>query len=303
MGASLVGVLTAVLAVASTPGAPLKVVVVLADDAPSFQLARDAFVRQLGTESGRPIEATDRRVSTLTDGPIEADVVFALGTSAARHVATAPFGGARVFAVVGDPLGAGLVDADDKPRTDFSGVSGMVPLAEQLALVHAIAPEAHRVGVVVNAARNGPLFEQLKGVGLRAGMIIVPLQAMKAEDVGAVLRQERDHFDTLLALPDPSVWNGVSLKAAVIFALSERRPLFGFSRAFTRAGAIASISAERYEAMGQQAATLAAQRLAGAPAKVEPAASRSLSVNIVVAQRLGLTLSRELVDRAEDVYR
>jgi len=302
MGAALVGVLTA-LALASTPGAPLRVVVVLADDAPSFQLARDAFIRTLGTESGRPIEAVDRRVGTLSDGTIDADVIFALGTTAARRVAAADLGATRVFAVVGDPLGAGLIDADDKPRADISGVSGMIPFAEQLALMRVIAPEVRRVGVVVNALRPGPLFEQLQGAGLRAGMTIVALRAAKPEDVGATLRQERESFDAILALPDPSVWSGVSLKAAVIFALSERRPLFGFSRAFTRAGAIASISAERYEEMGQQAAVLALRRMAGSPARVEPSASRSLSVNIVVAQRLGLTLSRELVDRAEDVYR
>jgi ABC-type uncharacterized transport system substrate-binding protein len=135
------------------------------------------------------------------------------------------------------------------------------------------------------------------------GLELRLIDARRPEEVGAALSQQREAFDAILALPDPSVWNAQSLKAAVIFSLAQRRPLFGFSQAFTRAGALASLSAEGYEQMGAQAARLALARAAGGPPRVEAPATLNLSLNVVVAQRLGLTLPRSLTEAATEVFR
>lgn len=301
MGACVVGVLSTLLA-AAAPAVPLRVTVLLSEDAPSFQAAGTAFVEALGVETSRVL-LVSQRLAAGAGSLDDADVVLALGTAAARRIASGPGPGVRVFAVVGDPVSAGLSQGESGSRGELGGVSALPPLIEQLELVRAAAPDARRLGVVVNGSRPSPLLDLLVGLGPRAGLTIVALRAQRPEDVGAVLRQERGSFDAILALPDPSVWNGAALKATVIFALSERRPLFGFSRAFTRAGALASLSAEDYPAMGEQAAKLAGGRLGGGPVRIEAAQSRSLSVNVVVAQRLGLTLTRGLVERAKDVYR
>jgi putative ABC transport system substrate-binding protein len=82
-------------------------------------------------------------------------------------------------------------------------------------------------------------------------------------------------------------------------------PIVGLSSSYTRAGALASFEAD-YADMGRQAAEMAL-RIAGgqSPRAIKPSGPRRVktSINLAVAERLGIAFDPEAIKEADDVFR
>jgi putative ABC transport system substrate-binding protein len=314
MGKGRVLLLTAACAAVAAASAPTRaegggsiVALVVPEENPSFAAAAKGFEEELdrrGLATRRVKYRPADIAAAVTSG---ASLVFAVGTEcavAASAASSEGHGPPVVFAVVGDPIGAGLAHEDGRPRGCSTGVAGLPPAADVAALVGDLAPDARRVGVIANPARTGALVAALERSVAARGLTTTTIAAATAADVGPALEAARASRrpDVLIAVADPSIWAPASVKATAMFALRNRVPLIGFSSAFTRAGAVASLAVEDYGGAGALAAARAAEILAGRPAEeipvVWPSRAR-LSLNLVVARRVGVEPPRALVDRAE----
>lgn len=282
--------------------APIRMLVVSSEDAVSYRQAHQGFVEELRAR-GRIVETRRVLARDFVD-EAQSDLVLGLGGAASSRLTALKV--PAVFAVVGDPIDSGLCDEASRPRGAITGVGALVAPELQLELVRELLPGDRRIGLIYNPSRASQLYARYAVEARALGLIPVPVAARSAHEVPQVLSAARDHVDVLIALPEPSIWNAASLKTSVMFSLRERKPLIGFSKLFTRGGAIASLAAEDYRAMGAQAARLALRLLQGedvSSIRVEPAGTISLSLNLVVAGRLGIRVSTDLIERAEDVYR
>lgn len=284
---------------ATSPG--VRVLALLSQEHPSYREALAGF------EEGLRERGLEPQVRVAAPGaPLEPgeQLVLALGTRAAQHAATQAASAPIVFTVVGDPVTAGLSDAQGKSLTAATGVSAMAPPQQQLALIAELVPGVRRVGVVYRASQQEALLAAFVQAARAAHLEVKPIAAGDAGEIGPALADAIPEVDAVLALPERELWSGGALKAAVLLSLKHKKPLFGFSRGFVKSGALAALSAEDYRALGKQAAAQAvASARPGAPPRVEAPRAIAAYLNLVIARRLGLEPRRATIARAKEVFR
>lgn len=295
---TLISVGVCALSASLVEAAP-RVIIVAADQRPAFRQVADAFIEGLRAQ-GVELVRRDLHPDAVAADPLSADLILALGSAATAAVLARPSHPPLIHAISGRapelPVGQGA--------SIVSGVAAQPTFAEQLLLIRAVAPNLKRIGVVGRSGELG-FLAAARDLPEAQGLSLVPLEVEGPGEVAAVILQAADQVDGILAGADPRIWNANSLKAAVISSLRTRRPLFGLATSFTKAGALASVAAEDYPEIGAEAARLAQEILAGRgvhlPRVVAP--KRSLtSINLVVADRLGIRPTRSALDAAREVF-
>lgn len=287
------------LSAAPSDAAP-QVIIVAPDRRPAFEQVADGFIEGLRSQ-GISVVRRDLPPEAVARDPLAADLVLALGSAATSAVLAHSAHPPLIHAVSGRPPEL-PPPGDASPIV--SGVASTPSFAEQLLLVRAVAPNLKRVGVLGRRGELGFLSDA-RGLPEADGLILIPLEVDGPEGVALAILQAADRVDGVLAGADPRLWNGNNLKAAVISSLRTQRPLFGLATSFTKAGALASVAAEDYGAIGAEAARLAREILDGRgqdlPRIVTPTRCRT-SINLVVADRLGIRPTRAALDRAHEVF-
>ncbi|MDO9189477.1 MAG: ABC transporter substrate binding protein, partial [Sulfurimicrobium sp.] len=103
--------------------------------------------------------------------------------------------------------------------------------------------------------------------------------------------------DVLLAVPDPLVFNKGTVQSLLLTTYRYQDPVIGFSHAYVKAGALASVHTMP-EQVGRQAADVILRTLGSRPAWLPPPENPkyfSVSVNYQVARSLGLSIGDETV--------
>jgi ABC-type uncharacterized transport system substrate-binding protein len=119
--------------------------------------------------------------------------------------------------------------------------------------------------------------------------------------------------DVVWTAPDSSVYDVATVRSLLLEAIRSHTPVFGFSPAFVRAGALLGVGIEPAH-QGRQAAAIvdlllkaAAAASSGAttqprPEQLCPDPEFQLAVNLIVARELSITLPKSLVTRAVHVF-
>ncbi len=175
------------------------------------------------------------------------------------------------------PEGAGQIDLD-------------VPLGAQLAAVRALLPRALRAGIIRNPDRARYSAEALESQARKEGYTLVVADCDGPGHLLKVVGSLKGKVDFLLCLPDPDLYNPVTIQPLVLAAIEYRLPIVGFSPAFVRAGAAAGVYPD-YRALGRQAAEMALRIQRGESSGGEEYPSRlQVAVNQRVTRLLGLDL-------------
>lgn len=177
-------------------------------------------------------------------------------------------------------------------RSSTEGELGQVltspTLARQAKLVRVILPQVRRVGLLAPAGDIAGLEEEVRGVGLTVtSRRWDPDQAVRV--TGDLLRDA----DVLLAQPDPAIYNRDYVKALLLTAYRQGKPMIGPSAAFVRAGALASLYATPEVIADEVVAALTMFERTG---RLPPKASVErfqVVVNPQVARSLGVVLPPE----------
>jgi ABC-type uncharacterized transport system substrate-binding protein len=107
--------------------------------------------------------------------------------------------------------------------------------------------------------------------------------------------------DFVLCMPDPDLYNAVTIKPLVMASLEHRLPLVGFSPSFVRAGAAAGIFPD-YRDLGRQAAEMAQHLLRGEERTADESPRKlQVAINQRVARLLGVDFRGDTL--AAEVYR
>ena len=279
-----------------------EVLIVLSGTAQPYQDAEAALRDRLKSQG--------ERLTTVQLAKISADpkalasdprAVVAIGTEAAAwvHKNSEP-PTLMVYTMVSDPQGLGL----EQGNRAF-GVSVEVPASEQLAIVTEALPKARKVAMLV---REGGASERVAADlrhALPSGWYLEVVEIRSSESASqAIERMLGLKPDIVWTAPDASVYDAATVRALLLAALRQNVPVFGFSPQFVRAGALLGTGIDPAE-QGRHAGEIVLERLRpDAPARAaEAAAPRfQIAVNPVVAERLGISLPRSLLQRAEVVH-
>jgi len=231
------------------------------------------------------------------------DVIVAIATPAAQAVAARTKSIPLLFTAVTDPVVAKLTTSWDASGTNISGVSDLLELDQQIALIKQVVPTATRVGMVYNPgeANSVVVLKQLKELLPVHGMTLVEAAAPRSVDVGSAARSLVGKVDVFYTSTDNNVVS--SYEALVKVGQEAKIPLVASDTDSVKRGAVAALGVNYYD-LGVQTGHMAARILKGElPGAIKPQTSDKveLFVNPNAAQKQGIKLSDVLVQTAAQV--
>ncbi|PYF99093.1 putative ABC transport system substrate-binding protein [Georgenia satyanarayanai] len=230
------------------------------------------------------------------------DLVLAIATPTAQAAAQAITDVPILITAVTEPEAAGLVDSWDAPGGNLTGTSDLNPVAEQLGLLAEIAPDVQTVGIVYSSGEvNSEVQVELAQEA--AAELGIEIETAAITNSGEV-QQAADSLDVdaFYVPTDNTVIQ--SFEALLQVAESKSLPLVSADGDTVERGAIATYGID-YEQLGYQTGEMAVQILTGGadPAEmpIETLEEWPLIVNPAAAERMGVELPAELVERADTV--
>lgn len=199
-----------------------------------------------------------------------------------------------------------VVDAEDLEEADnATGVLLEFPLETQLQWIHRFVPKSNAIGVLYNPAENQERIDEAKKIAKRLGLRLVAREVYRPQDLPNALNSLAREADILLAVTDQMVLSRQTAQAILLFSFRNRMPFSGLSASWVKAGALYALERD-YEDMGAQCAEMAVKVLKGKRASsMPPAMPRKVvySLNLKTAEHLKLSLPRDLVEGAAEVFR
>ncbi len=277
---------------------------------PALDAARDGFKAALA-DAGVEVEydeqnaQNDQATATSianTFASADLDLILAIATPTAQATAQAITDTPILITAVTDPLEAGLVDSWEAPGGNLTGTSDLNPVEEQLQLLQEIAPDARTVGIVYSSGEvNSEIQVELAQEAAEA--LGITIEVATVTNSGEV-QQAADSLevDAFYVPTDNTVVSGIESLLQV--AESKSLPVIAAEGDTVERGAIATYGID-YEELGRQTGEMALRVLQdGAdPAEmpIETQTELALTVNPAAAERMGVELPAEVLERADTV--
>ncbi len=231
------------------------------------------------------------------------DVIVAIATPSAQAVVASARQSNIVFSAVTDPVAAKLVKAWDQPGERVTGVSDLTPVDKHLALIKEAIPAARTVGVIYNPgeANSVSLVKLVKQHAPALELTVVEAASPKSADVQTATRSLLGKVDAIYLPTDNTVIS--ALEGVIRVAEQADIPVFAADTDSVKRGAIAALGFNYYE-VGKQTGRMVAEILNGkqpVDIPVQGIENTELFVNPGAAERMGLTLKQDLIDRAKEV--
>ena len=235
----------------------------------------------------------------------DVDLVAAIATPAGQATATAVTDKPVVFMAVTDPVGAQLVDSEEKPGGNVTGMSDRNPVKEQLQLLKDVDPEATTVGIVWNSGESNSKVQvdQAKEAGEELGLEIKEATITNSSEVQQGVESLKG-VDGIYVPTDNAVVS--ALESVIAFGEANQVPVVSADTDSVERGALGTYGID-YEEHGRQAGQMAVKILKDGqnpgdiPVGFAAEDSLELVLNQEAAGKYGVELPQELVDRADEV--
>lgn len=296
---------------AASGDAPVKIGVLQFVQHPALDAATEGFKAALD-EAGIEVEYDDQNAQgevpntntiATTFATSGLDLVFTVATPAAQAAAQAIPDVPVLFTAVTDAEAAGLVDSNDAPGANVTGTSDLNPVADQLALLAEIAPDAKKVGIVYSSGEvNSEVQVDLaKAAAEDLGLTIEEATVSNSAEVQQAAQSLSD-VDAFYVPTDNTVVSGVA--ALIQVAEQKQIPVVSGDSGPIESGAIATLGLD-YTKLGHQTGEMAAKILQDGADPAEMAVETSNDVDLIInpaaAERMGVELPDSVVDRADQV--
>ncbi|WP_137133824.1 ABC transporter substrate-binding protein [Rhizobium sp. FKY42] len=256
------------------------------------------FVYQ--SAQGNPGTAAQIARQFVGDAP---NVIVPISTPSAQAIVGATRDIPIVFTAVSDPVGAQLIKDMEKPGRNVTGLSDMLPVADHLALIKEITPNAKTIGYIYNSAEANSVstLAALKAAAHKAGLKVVESVATKSAEVQGATRALVGKADVIYVPTDNTIVSAFEAAAGV--AAEAKLPLYAADTDSVARGAIAALGFNYFD-VGKQTGQIVVRVLKGEkpgdiPAKV--AVGTDLVLNKKAAAAVGLTLPESATKRATKI--
>ena len=207
-----------------------------------------------------------------------------------------------------DPVGNGYVGSLARPGGNITGLSTLAPelSGKQLELLKETVPKLSNVAVIGSSNRSGNAqsLKETEHAAEALGVKLQYLDILSPNDIGAVFRAaSKQKADAVLVLTGPVV---TSQRREIINLASKNRLPAIYDRAeFVEDGGLMTYSVSSAD-LFRRAATYVDKILKGrkpADLPVEQPTKFELIINLKAAKQIGLTISPNVLARADKVIR
>jgi len=297
--------LLAVLSLLSCTTAFGDVVIVKSSDAEPYKQAEATLHDELAAPNCSVRSVLVKQLAESGIGPSisTTDTVVAVGTSAAAWLHSQLPGGVElVYCMVNNADEVGLLKGGD-----CWGVTTNIPIAEQFKLIAEALPSARTVGALY-ASDTSAGRDALQAIkdhlprDWRVEAIAVNDYSSVAEAIEALTLKK---VDVIWTTSDSKIYDAAAVRALLLSSLRSKIPVWGYSPAFVRAGALIGVGVDP-RAQAAQAADLIKQlkqHKDSVVEKAQPPREYQIALNLIVADQLNIEIPDSLIQRATYVFR
>ena len=236
---------------------------------------------------------------------LKPDVIMTYTTDGAlaakRATATIPI----VMMMVADPVGSGLIASLPHPGGNITGITdyGVDLTAKYVELIHAVAPKAVRLGILMSDSPIHP--PQVKGIeaaAKRIGLTVLPVMDRSNEELDeAFASLAKNGAGAVIVLGGAR--QGAQRKRIAELAVQFAMPTLAPTRQYVEQGGLMSYGPD-LPASGKLGAAYIDRILKGAKPSdmpVEQPPRFELVINLKTAKALRVTIPQSLLLRADEV--
>lgn len=285
----------------------------------SLDNCREGFLQGLseaGIEEGKNLtvvfdnaQADMGTASTIADSYVsrKVDMICAIATPSAMSAYNSCMNAKIpvIYTAVSDPVGAGLAAADGTSVGNITGTSDALPVAQQLAMIRQMLPEAKRIGILytTSEANSVSTIESYKASAGEYGFEIVETGINTIADVPLAAADLAEKVDCMTNLTDNTVVS--ALQTVLEAAEKQGIPVFGSEIEQVKQGCVAAMGLD-YVELGRQTGAMAAKVLKGeaevSQLPFEVISQASLYINTAAADRIGLDIPQEMKESAAESF-
>ncbi len=231
------------------------------------------------------------------------DLVLAVATPAAQATAQNITDIPVLFTAVTDAVSAELVDSDEAPGGNVTGTSDIAPIEQQLELLQQLVPDAKSIGIVYASGEvNSQVqVDEVTKAAEPLGLSVNTQTVTTVNEIQQAVEALGD-VDVIYVPTDNMVVSGIS--SLVQVAEQKQIPVIGAESGTVEGGALATLGID-YTELGRQTGEMALRILQDgedpATMPVETATEFTYVINEDAAERQGVEIPQEILDKAERV--
>ncbi len=275
----------------------------------SLDSARQGFIDELenlGYQRGKNVEFDIQIASgdisncvTIAEKFVndKKDIVLAISTPCAQTMANATKDIPILVAAVTDFEGLGIINSEEKPGKNVTGVSDLAPTDKIISLIKKLKPDSKKVGILYSVTDSSPQYQakiaqqEIKKLGMKYKSASVS-QINEVEQVAENLAKD---VDALYAPVDKITFSTMP-KISQIFLKNKKFVVCAEDDMLSK-GAIATYGIDYYE-LGKIVASQASKILKGEEKieniPIEHIRNAKLNLNYDIAEKLGIDVTNNL---------
>ncbi len=217
------------------------------------ELLGDSVTFDVQNAQGESTNCTTIATKFVSDG---VDLIMANATGAVQAAAAATADIPIVGTSVTDFKTAGVVDSNEAPGRNVTGVSDLTPIDEQIKLLQQVCPDAKKVAIVYCSAEPNSIFQsELAQKALtEAGIEFKEYTAADSNEIQAVITSAVSECDTVFIPTDNTMASNMEIVKNV--TVPAGIPVFAGEEGMCKSGGLATLSISFYD-LGQKAGEMA----------------------------------------------
>jgi putative ABC transport system substrate-binding protein len=223
-------------------------------------------------------------------------LVLAVGPQAAKLVRDGIKNIPAVYCCIFDPA--------EYSSPNMSGATLDIPADLKVSEIKRILPNIKKIAIVYSDKTHAA-FNEFSASCAKQRFELLGGKASSEADLADAFKSVTGAPDSCFVIIPDNIYTGQSVKFVLLEGLKNKFPVVGLSPFFTKAGALISFECD-YEDHGKQAGEIAISILNGAnPQEIKPVRPKKIryTLNMMVAEKLGLTIPDSVVNEASEVFK
>ncbi|MER2174492.1 MAG: tryptophan ABC transporter substrate-binding protein [Carnobacterium sp.] len=232
-----------------------------------------------------------------------ADVMVGIATPSAQALANSSQDIPIVLGAVTDPEGSGLIESNEAPGGNITGVSDLTPIKEQFSLIKEILPEAQTIGILYSSSEDNSIVqaEQAIEIAEEMGLGTQVMTVSSTNDVAQVASTLAAQVDAIWVPTDNTIAS--AMNTLVSAADSNLIPIFPAVDTMVEEGGLATVGLDQYE-LGRLTGEMVVAILNGdadpATTSIRYLDQGEIIINEEKAEQLGITIPTQVLEKAKE---
>lgn len=271
-------------------------------------------LKESGYEEGKTIkiilqngQADQSKLTTMSQQLVhekKADLLIGIATPAAQSLANTTKDIPIVLGAITDPVSANLVEDNEHPGGNVTGVSDKSPVKAQFNLVSELLPQAETVGILYSSAEANSKFQvsEAKKNAEEQGFFTKTYAVSSSNEIAQTVQVMTSEVDVIYIPTDNTIAN--AMQTVVNEANRKNIPVIPSVDTMVEQGGLATIGINQFE-IGVQTGKMAADILLG---KSDPKNTPiytfdtgEIIINQKQAEKLGIEIPAEILSQAKIV--